>query len=180
MSIPQNYPTAAFNTVTAHYDPGIAVIGVPNQTVVNVKEGVSIISEDGRKVITTQFDKTNTTLADVTGFSWTVLAGMKYLIQADLFITNGAGLSKLAAGGTATATTFLMRFADYANAITPTTSALGTALGILVPAGAVYARVAGYILVNAGGTLTLQFAQNAASGTSSILVGSSAKLTQVV
>lgn len=62
------------------------------------------------------------------------------------------------------------------SAVTVTTSAtaLATTVGGVTAVTAAYCRITGTITVNAGGTLTVQFAQNASNGTaSSVLIGSS-------
>lgn len=179
MAIPQNYPITFFDTTNGNSTVGAPVLGVANQVTVNYKEGVSIVSIDGYTVLNTQFDKTNTTLATVTGMSYTVLPATKYKIDLDLFLTLGAGAGKVAIGGTATATSFRIAYPDVISAAYATSTVLGTA--VTIPgSGFVLASIKGYILTNAGGTLLVQFAQNTASGTSSVLVGSTCKLTQVV
>lgn len=190
MSIPQSFPSAIFNTTTGHYDPGLLVMGVANQVDVNVKEGAYIVSLAGGSiqstVVSTQFDKTNTTLANVTGLTATLLAGKKYRFTAILHCdTAAAGGGKVAISGTATATAIIyqVNLNDTANAVI--TGGRGTALGAAVGnhaagATAMFIRVEGEITVNAAGTLTVQFAQNAASGTSSVLVGSTFVVSQVI
>ena len=135
--------------------------------------------------ITTQFDKTNTTLADVTlDRTINVSAGRTYKFEIDLPVSADAtGGSKFAIGGTATATSIyyqvsLLDNSSGAHTITSRQTALAGSAG---QAGttAGHCRIVGVIKVNAAGTLTLQFAQNAASGTSSLLVGGTFTITLV-
>jgi len=131
--------------------------------------------------VATQFDKTtNTTLADITGLTINTLAGKSYTIEADIFVnadTTGGG--KFAIAGTATATSIIYNIEEVCDTgtgagtltITSKQTALGGSAG---QAGCTVAhtRISGLITVNAAGTITAQFAQNASSGTSSVLVGS--------
>lgn len=130
-----------------------------------------------------RFDKTNTTLADVTGLSFNVEAGVTYSFTSRLFLdADAVGGGKFAIAGTATATAITYQINEVCNATNALTiTARQTALaGASGQAGctAGYTEINGTITVNAAGTLTTQFAQNVAAGTSSILVGSWMKLDQ--
>lgn len=126
--------------------------------------------------LATQFDKTNATLADITGFTFTLVAGKTYHFRAVLHVLgDGTGGSKIAMGGTCTATTIIASGYGLANA-GGVTYGRATALASQILANLLTTQmfiIEGTIIVNAGGTLTVQFAQNSASGTSSVLVGSS-------
>jgi hypothetical protein len=133
----------------------------------------------GQKRITANFDKTNTTLATITGLSVSVEAGMAYNFRAVLWVTaNATGGYKFAVAGTATATAIRYQVSVRdATTGAPTSESMQTALGGAgvgaAPGGTSYiAEIKGMIRVNAAGTLLLQFAQNAASGTSSVLADS--------
>jgi hypothetical protein len=128
--------------------------------------------------VSTQFDKTtDTALANVTGLSVTLTAGATYQFRAVLFITADAvGGQKYAMAGTCTATAIIYEVFTVSN---PTNaiviSSKQTALaGSVGQAGSTddFTTIEGLITVNAAGTLTVQFAQNASNGTSSVLVGS--------
>lgn len=128
--------------------------------------------------VSTQFDKSgNTTLADVTGLSVTVVAGRTYSFVATLYIdADAAGGEKVAIGGTATATSIIYQInsiedATGASAIASRKTALA---GSSTASGSTgyFTKIEGTITVNAGGTLTVQFAQKTSTGTSSVLVGS--------
>jgi fibronectin-binding autotransporter adhesin len=128
--------------------------------------------------VSTQFDKTaDTALANITGLSVSVAAGNTYQFRAVLFVTGDAvGGQKYAIAGTATATAIVyevMTVSNSANAIVISSkqTVLGGSVG---QAGSTddFTTIEGLITVNAAGTLTVQFAQNAANGTSSVLVGS--------
>lgn len=138
----------------------------------------------GIKRVSAQFDKTNTTLANVTGLSVNVVAGKSYKFEAVLFVdADVTGGSKYAIGGTATATAIIYQvnlLDNGANAYTITsrqTALAGSAGQAGTTAG--LAKIEGVITVNASGTLTVQFAQNAASGTSSVLIGSTFKVNEI-
>jgi hypothetical protein len=128
--------------------------------------------------VTTQFDKTtDTVLANVPGLSVTLTAGRTYNVRVVLHVSPDAtGGAKVALGGTATATTYrqeiiFIRGDNNTIGISSGSPSLGTSLGT---AGGGYYEVTidATILVNAGGTITAQFAENASSGTSSVLWGS--------
>lgn len=132
----------------------------------------------GATRVSTQFDKTtNTTLANVTGLSVTTVSGRTYGFMARLFTDSSAlGGYKFAIAGTNTATAIIYNINTINNAtnaytVTSRQTALGGSAGAATGTGE-YTEISGLITVNAGGTLTVQFAQNASSGTSSVLVGS--------
>lgn len=159
-----------------------SVTAPPNGLIV---EG-HVIQEAGSFVLDTQFDKTtNTTLATVTGSTSgavtllaNVTAGKWYTFQAKLFVdADAVGGGKYAIGGTATATSIIYNINAINNAtnlfvINSRQTSLGGSAG-QAGATALYVEINGTIKVNAAGTLTVQFAQNASNGTSSVLVGSS-------
>lgn len=137
--------------------------------------------------VSTQFDKTNdAALANVTGLTATLVAGKIYRFEAELHLTsNITGGSQFAIAGTCTATTIIYQVilvdnGSNLNTITSRQTALAGAVG---QAGTTsgYCRITGLIVVNAAGTLTVQFAQNAATvlTTSSVLVGSTFEIKQI-
>jgi hypothetical protein len=151
------------------------VVGASDGTTVNS----GWLTDAGIKRASAQFNKTtDTALANITGLSVNVEAGRTYSFEALLFVdADATGGSKYAIAGTATATAIIYEVALIDNAtnaftITSRQTALGGAAG---QAGttAGLCRISGTITVNAAGTLTVQFAQNASNGTSSVLVGSS-------
>jgi len=134
--------------------------------------------------VSTQFDKTSdTTLANITGLTATVVAGKIYRFEATLFTSsNIAGGVKATIAGTATATSIRYEGMTTDAGVTTQTraTALGTAVGAVTAVTAGFIKIEGLITVNAAGTLTVQFAQNASNGTaSSVLVGSTFVLTQM-
>jgi predicted RecA/RadA family phage recombinase len=118
---------------------------------------------------------TNVTLADITGLSVTLAAGGKYAFKGTLFTSSTAnGGAKVGFGGTATATSLIAEGALW-NGATIGTVAQVTALGTLVNATEATTKIeiTGEIVVNAGGTLTIQGAQNAShADTTTFKVGS--------
>jgi hypothetical protein len=123
---------------------------------------------------TADFSKTSdTTLANVTGLTYTVASGGKYRFKALLHIDcNASGGVKMAMSGTCTATAIiggveLLGGAHECVQFTALDEAEGETLKDYL------IKVDGYINVNAGGTLTVQFAQNASYATAStVLAGS--------
>lgn len=120
------------------------------------------------------FSKTSdTTLASVTGLSRPVAAGEIYAFRAVLQTTsNSAGGVKFAIGGTATATSLFAEAtvkdgSALATMGTPRVTAMTTTFGDVTAVSNALVIIEGQITVNAGGTLTIQFAQNASNGTAS-------------
>lgn len=118
----------------------------------------------------------NVTLADITGVTVTVTSAGVYTFRAFLILTSGAsGGIKIAAGGTATMTTFAMSgitFNGTSIVANSTTTSFGAAVGA-VTGISTNMIIDGSFVVNAGGSFTLQMAQNATNGTtSSVLFGS--------
>lgn len=135
--------------------------------------------------VTSQFDKTSsTTLSDVPmDGTINVEASTRYSFEAVVYTTsNVAAGVKFAISGTATATTIIYEaIVDNAAAISAQTraTALGTAVGAVTAVTVAYCRITGTILVNAAGTLTLQFAQNVSNAAaSSVLIGSNFRIWQ--
>jgi hypothetical protein len=121
------------------------------------------------------FSKTNNTLADITGFSRNVLAGKTYRFRAVLIgnLDVGGG-GQVAIGGTCTATEFAAAAYIISDGVSnrySTTGTKGTAMaGFTGGTGTFF--IEGSIVVNAAGTLTVQFSQSVSSGTSAIVKGS--------
>ncbi len=130
--------------------------------------------------VTAQFDKTDVTLASVTGLSISLLAGKTYLLEADLLVlADAVGGQKYGIGGTFTATTLAGSITVDENGTLPGSTQF-TAKGQIYNGGSAgstsnQVRIFIYVVVNGAGTLTIQFAQNSANGTSSVLVGSTLK-----
>ena len=126
------------------------------------------------KYTTNNFSSTSdTTLNDITGLSHTVVSGGIYRFSAYLFIENAAeGGTQVAISGTATATSIIYRVEFLgATYVMKSSTALGGANGSTAAHMAV--RIEGYINVNAGGTLTVQAAQNVSDATATtVLIGS--------
>jgi len=121
---------------------------------------------------TSDFSKTSdTTLANVTGLTFTTASGGKYRFTANLFTATALtpGGNKVSMSGTNTATLFRSRVEFYTTSAVSvfSSNALDEADG--ETAQHLLVRIDGYIDVNAGGTLTVQFAQNASNGTASVV-----------
>lgn len=145
-----------------------------------------VLIAQGNLFTSAQFDKTDTTLANVTGLVTpeNLTAGKTYAFEALLFVdADVTGGSKYAIAGTATATAIkyeIVLIADATNLMTITsrqTALAGSAGQAGTTAGV--CRISGTITVNAAGTLAVQFAQNAANGTSSVLTMSHFRVWQL-
>jgi hypothetical protein len=120
----------------------------------------------------------STSLAIVTNLSINANAGQSYTFHACFNVSpDVVGGEKYAIGGTATATSVIYEIhainnSTSANSITSKQTSLGGSAGA---SGATdsYVQIDGSIVVNAAGTLGVEFAQNTASGTSTVLAGSS-------
>lgn len=134
----------------------------------------------------------NVVAADITGFSWTVVAGATYMFDSELFTTQTTVGGLTVSFKLTTATLTSIRYASYqATAVDNTTgiSSTGTtttdATKIIdnKTAAFIRARVYGSFVVNAGGTFSLQACQNtSATGgdVSLILIGSTARMTRTL
>jgi hypothetical protein len=118
----------------------------------------------------------NTTLADVTGITVNVEAAKVYRFYCYMSVSADAvGGYKVQLTGTASATT--IRYSIKSVNFTASTivgvqlSALTTSFSPTVGGTAYDCIIEGTILVNAAGTLKVQFAQSVANGTSSVEPG---------
>lgn len=126
-----------------------------------------------------QFDKSNTTLSDVTGLTVALSGGVYYSLHATLFITadtvGGIKLTiRMSSGGFSFVSYQTNAIANSTNvfAITSYRTAGGGA-GVGTAGDTSYTvTLDGVIATSGSGNFEIQFAQNAASGTSSILNGS--------
>lgn len=131
-----------------------------------------------RPRVTTDFARTSTvTLANVPGLTRNVEAGRKYSFRAVLDTSsNTGGGVKVAIGGTCTATHIWYRAVvteGLAIVAHDRATALGTAVGGVTAVASALIVIEGEIVINAAGTLTVQFAQNASNGAAStVLTGS--------
>jgi len=138
------------------------------------------------QAVTSQVDATTTTLADITGLSATLTGGRTYLIRLMLFLeTDTTGGYKVGVdGGTATAVTFIADF--HQNTLGSPATVVGSRFTALNnntgnSGGAGYEiQVTAYLKVNAGGTFEPQFAQLSANNTSSVLVGSTMDVQEIL
>lgn len=133
--------------------------------------------------VTTQYDNTTTTLGNVTGLTANVGAAGVYRFEAKLFTTsNVAGGVKAAIAGTATATSIMYEGLTTDAGLTTQSrgAAMAAVVGAVTAVTAAYITIEGTITVNAAGTLTVQLAANAATGTTSALTGSTFTVYQVL
>jgi hypothetical protein len=145
-------------------NPNITLTGTQTLTNKTLTDQIDSGCKAQTAAVSATSGTTGTTLTNLTGLSVNVTAGKTYIFQAHLTgtATTNSGV-KFAIGGTATATAVTYTIKNYngttINAISTVTS-LGTAGGA---ATAVWTNgdIYGAITVNAGGTLTVQAAQNA-------------------
>lgn len=171
-------------TVTWRASSGGAVDTSLSRVAAGVMGGVTTWVQNAPAVsrVSTQFDKTNTSLANVTGLSSPLKAGRTYKFVASLPVTADAvGGYKVAVSGTCTATAIYYDVTVVTTGVAPSlsrqTALDGATGGILGTTVRIW--IEGTITVNAAGTLTIQFAQNAANGTSSVLVGAEMVLDDI-
>lgn len=121
----------------------------------------------------------STVVTNITGLSATVASGRTYSFAAELFATSSASTGvAFAIAGTASMTSIIYEALVFSSS-TPVLVAQTRATSSGVTVGAVTAATSprvsiyGSAVVNVGGTLTTQFAQNVSSNsTSAILIGS--------
>lgn len=142
-------------------------------------------SAAGLKRVTTQFDKVDNTLSNITGLSETLIAGRTYFFEVWLYTTsNIAGGVKAAISGTCTAINIIYEAETVSAGVpvaigTARSTSMGNAVGDVTAVTVSKIYISGTITVNTGGTLTVQFAENATVGTSSVLIGSSMIITDI-
>lgn len=137
--------------------------------------------------VTTQFDAAaTTTLANVTGLTATLVSGAVYKFEAILHTAKDAvGGEKytIASDGTLSVTSVVYEIlavdnTGNLNAITSRQTSLGGSSG-QASGTTGFTRITGTIVVNVGGVMSVQFAQNVANGTSSILINSTFSVTKI-
>jgi hypothetical protein len=135
--------------------------------------------------VSTQFDSTSTTLANVTGLTRNVETGRSYAFVARLYTTSDvAGGVKVAIGGTVTPASIIYEAVVYQGGVSVATGAqrtttLGNAVGDVTAVTTALIIITGTIVIDTGGTLTVQLAQNVNVGTTSALVNSSFQLIPI-
>lgn len=134
--------------------------------------------------VTADFNVTTTiTPANVPGLSLPAEAGKTYHLRAYLMFTADAtGGVRVSVTGTATATAVLWN-ADIASDSFPndfrgTISVLGGTVSHAGPTSGLV-TITGTVTVNAAGTLTIQFGQSAATGTSTVKRGSTFHIREI-
>jgi len=173
---PSGNPTNGIDTGTSRIAAGVVAVG--NGT---GGDHTGFLQWGGQGRVTSDFNTGNTTtLANITGLSVTVAAGRTYTFEADLYTTsNVAAGVKFAIAGTATATSIVYEAIvnDPAPAAAQTrAAALATTVGAITAVTAAKARITGTITVNAGGTLTVQMAQNVGNAAGSVALRGSSLL----
>lgn len=145
------------------------------------------IESDVTVLAATQTFATTTVLATLTGLTATLVAGKTYKYDIELYTTQTTnGGLKVAFHYTNSLTlTSIAAFSQQESASAVATAQFTTttdASAIVDNKAAVYLRtkITGTLVVNAGGTLSIQAAQNTSnSDTTSVLLGSFARFTRV-
>lgn len=139
---------------------------------------LNIVTAQATRVTSTFTKTSSAVLSNITGLTATLVAGNSYYFEATLWVAaNSAGGTQFSIAGTATATAVIysLIMMDESTNV-PTLIARETALGngdgqTGTTSGTV--KIYGTITCNAGGTLTVQFAQNASNAAAStVAVGS--------
>lgn len=133
--------------------------------------------------VTAQTDATTTTLANITGLSQAVSIGT-YAFDIYLPITcGGTGGVKLAFNYTTAALSALsaMAYGFTASAIATASTTTTTTQTTIISAATAFTSVCikGTMVVSTAGTVALQFAENNANSTSSVLVGGYMNFTRI-
>ena len=173
-------PANATATATASKIPIADGSGKLDTWVTAGSTGVSI-----RVALTAQFNKTaDTALATVTGLSIALAASSTYILEAYLFVdADATGGHKYALDGAVTANSIKYQVNSVSN--TSNLNVINTRLTALAgttgQAGAtgVWTEIVGVIASSAAGSINVQFAQQVASGTSSVLTQSSFQAIKV-
>lgn len=143
---------------------------------------LAFLRQGGRTRVSTQFDKTNTTLNDVTGLTTTLRNGWSYGFEAILFVdadATGGGKYAIVSGGTVTSIKYYIEAVEDSSGNVVISSRQTSSGGSAGQAGATALRVRIVGTIECGGSFgsgqsfSVQFAQNAANGTSSVLTNSS-------
>lgn len=132
----------------------------------------------------------NATLASLTGFSWTLVAGGTYQFEVNLpaTMTTNGGLSVALKYTTATLTsiqaqTYAATASDNTTGVSTQSTTTTDATKFFDSKTAAYTLVTlkGTLVVNAGGTVAVQVAQNTSHiDTTTVLLGAYAKFTKVL
>lgn len=176
---PTSSPADEFQLYSADSTAGTANAYIRNEAgEINRISGLSAIN-------TSAFSKTSdTTLANITGLTRNVEAGRTYAFRAEIDTTaNVAGGVKFAVSGTATATSINysgVLFDGTAIVANDRATALDTTVCAATTSTVGTCVIKGTIVVNAAGTLTIQFAQNTSNGgASTVLVNQSLQLIPI-
>lgn len=131
------------------------------------------LKKNGQVRVTAQFDKTNTTLADVTGTPVALLSGQTWAFEFeanyDADITGGQKWAIVYSSTTSAIEYYVQSICDATNlfVITSRQTASGGSVGqVGCTAGRI--RISGSLTTTGAGNLSVQFAQNASNGTSSV------------
>lgn len=132
---------------------------------------------------------TDTVLQDIPGLTATVSAGRTYLLNATLFVDNGAGGAAYGLGGTVRVSSGKAQDIAFWAAVIIAQQRINIASGPIASQIDNYAGGANYhplieisatFTTSTTGTVTIQFAQNTSNATpSSVLIGSSMTIREI-
>lgn len=173
-----------FDGKTFNVDSG-CTLNVKSGGTLSLNSGAAFVNSSSLVQATTQLDKTSdTTLANVVGLVQTVVPGT-YKFHVHLAGTSGAsGGWKVAFKYTNTALTSIestgYAYTASGVAVTHTTTTTDQTSLIATTAANIGGVIEGVMVVSTGGTVQLQFAQNASNSTaSSVYVGSTMQFTRI-
>lgn len=172
-------PSANITDATLQYTADVVAADANNF----IRNEAGYISQLSGQLMTLDqdFNSISATLANVTGgglygsLTRNVQATKPYNFHACLFITaDSTGGWKIALGGTATASAFISEVTYASSGFSPTSNRVSAFGGTVSQTGLTTytVHIYGYISVNTAGTLTIQFAQSTANGTSTVKQGS--------
>lgn len=169
--------------------PTINTPTISGGTISGATIGTSIDSD--WKIVPATTYTSNTTPADITGLSWTLVTGAKYVFEINLptTMTTNGGLSVAFALTTATLAsinyqTYAATASDNTTAVSTngTTATSGTLMFDSATAAYTHVNIKGAFAVTTGGTLTFQGSQHASAGGGDVtilLVNGYARVTRV-
>lgn len=176
----KNILHADYNSSTTPLDTDRVVVGQAYATTpvlktitwANIKAFLKTYNDGlyGKVVYSTSyFGKTSdTTLANIPGLTVNVVSSGIYAYEAHLYVNSGAyGGVKTAVSGTATASSVVGQYQIWGASSIGSSSFFGLNSSYGSTSVANFININGIIVVNAAGTLTVQFAQNASNATES-------------
>lgn len=161
-------------------------VGTINLSILDGIVGTIVVAPGPDKILAAQFDKAaSTTFNLVTGLSCALPVGsfdFEAILHVDADVVGGHKYQMAAFGGlVASSIIFTVESLDLgtnALVIADRITALASPVGV-VSGTSLVTKMRGSLTVSTAGTLRVNFAQNAASGTSSVMAGSTFRVRQL-